>query len=76
MQKQVEDLTRQGGGVDMPGIVQGIWPYHQMVYAQTGIRPGEWDAKFFWDFVIQTEQLIPARRPDLTLVGKENEPAY
>ena len=29
--------------------------------------------KFLWDFDIQTDQLIPARRPDLTIINKNKE---
>ena len=41
-------------GGDPLGTVQEIeiWPYEQMVYAQSGICPGEWDTQTpreFWD---------------------------
>ena len=35
-----------------------IWPYEQMVYAQTLIRTEEWNAKFLWGFDMQTDHLI------------------
>ena len=43
-----------GGKGDPLGIVQEseIWPYDQMVYAQTRICPRNWDAQNslgFWD---------------------------
>ena len=31
--------------------------------------------KILWDFDIQTDHLIPARRPDLVTVIKKREPA-
>ena len=45
----VQDKTRLGGESDLLGIVQEIeiWPHEQMVYAQTRICPGEWDAQTF-----------------------------
>ena len=30
---------------------------------------------FLWDFEIQTDNLISARRPDLAIVNKKREPA-
>ena len=43
---------RLGGQGDPLGIVQEteIWPYEQMVYAQTWIRPEEWDTLSFLGF--------------------------
>ena len=40
-------MSEQG---DPLGIVQEteIWPYDQIVYAQTRIRLGEWDARIIW----------------------------
>ena len=29
--------------------------------------------KFLWDFNIQTNHLIPARRPDLTIINKKKK---
>ena len=29
--------------------------------------------KLLWDFNIQTDQLIPARRPDLIIINKKRE---
>ena len=31
-----------------------IWPHKQMIYAQPGMRSGEWDYKVLLDFEIQT----------------------
>ena len=44
-----------------------------MVYAQSRICPGEWDAKTSWDFEIQTDDLISARRPDLVIEKKKEK---
>ena len=49
------------------GIVQEIEIYDQMIYAITLIRPIE-THKHLWDFVIQTDYLIPARRPDQVII--------
>ena len=46
-----------------------IRPYQQMVYAQPGTCP----RKLLWDFNIQMDHLIPARRPDLIIITKKNE---
>ena len=43
-----------------------------MVYAQTRIRPGEWD-RITWDFVIQTDHLIPVRRLNVVIVKKKKK---
>ena len=42
-----------------------------MVYAQTRIRPGKWDAQNSLRF-LDTDNLIPARRPDLRIVNNNN----
>ena len=52
--ERVYDETRLGGKGNSLGIVQEIqiWPYEQMVYAQTRICPGERDAQThlgLWD---------------------------
>ena len=39
-----------------------------MVLAQHRIRPGK---KNFWDFEMQTDYIITARRPDLVIVTKK-----
>ena len=54
-----------------------IWLFYQMVYAQTKICNGEWDAQnslWIWN---KTDHLIPARRPDPAIVNKDEkkEPA-
>ena len=46
-----------------------IWPYWQILYAQTRICPRKWD-KLLWDFEIQTDQAILARRLGLILIKK------
>ena len=55
------------GEDDPQGIVQEteIWLYCQIVYTKTRIRIREWDTKILRDFEIETDYLIPARRPDL-----------
>ena len=35
------------------------------------IRPKKWDAQILWDFHIQMDHLILARRPDLVIVNKK-----
>ena len=53
-QTSSQDKTRLGGKGDPQGIVQKIeiWPWYQMVYTQTRINSGEWDAQNslgFWN---------------------------
>ena len=57
------------------GIVQEIkiWPYEQVVYAQPGICPGEWDVQNYLDFEIQRDPLI-STRPSDSQQKKENLP--
>ena len=43
------------------------WPYKQMVYAQPSICPRK------WDFEIQTDQLILARRPNLIIINRRKK---
>ena len=51
-----------------------IWPYEEMVYVQLGICPEKWKAKKnCWDFEIQTDHLISARRQDLVIVNKKKK---
>ena len=45
-----------------------------MVNAQNRFRPKEWDSEIHWDFEIQTDHLMPARRPDLGDEQKEHLP--
>ena len=45
-----------------------IWPYYQMVYAQTRILVNEMH-KFLLDFNKQTDKLIPFRTPDLVRIN-------
>ena len=52
--KEEQDETRLGREGDPQGTVQEIeiWPFNQIAYAQTRIRPKEWDAQKylgFWD---------------------------
>ena len=52
--KRVYGKAWLGGESDPLGIVQEIeiWPYEQVVYASTRIRPREWDTQTsleFWD---------------------------
>ena len=39
-----------------------------MLNEQNRIRPGECHEKILWYFEIQTDHLIPARRPDLVII--------
>ena len=50
-----------------------IWPYEQMVYAQPSCCPGEWHTKLLWDFGIQTDHLISARRLGLIIINKKKK---
>ena len=52
--KTSKDSTRLGEEGDPLGIVQKIeiWPYNQILYAQSRIRPREWDtqnSQGFWN---------------------------
>ena len=62
----VQDETRLGRQGNPLGNVQeiSIRPYKQTVYAQPGACPRK------WDFNIQTDHLIPARRPNLIIINK------
>ena len=42
-----------------------------MVYAQPRIYSKNGTNKILWDFEIQTDQLISAKRPDLVIVKKK-----
>ena len=66
----VQGETRLGRQGDLLGNLQeiSIRPYKQMVYAQPGACPKKWLA---WDFNIQTDHLIPARRPDLIIINNK-----
>ena len=48
-----------------------IWLYEQVVYAESVLNNGT--HKFLWDFEVQTDNLIPARRPDLAIVNNKNK---
>ena len=67
--KRVPVKTQLSGEGDPLGIVQEteIWPKSLMVYAQTRIQSGKWDAE---NFEIQTDHLIPARRLNLVNIKK------
>ena len=45
--------------------------YYQMMYAQFGISIRKKDPYHLWDFDIQTDPQILARRPDIVLIKKE-----
>ena len=47
-----------------------IWPFYQMVYAQTRTNPEEWDAQ---NSLGQTDQRNSTRRPDRVLIDKERK---
>ena len=44
-----------------------------MVYAQPNICPGECYTEHLWDFDVQTDHLISARRPDLIIINKKKK---
>ena len=46
-----------------------------MENAHSGNRPREGDVQSSLGFEIQTDHLIPARRPHLVIVNKKREPA-
>ena len=78
--KRIENKTQLAGKWDPLGIVQEIkiWPHLQMVYAQTRIRPGEWDAQNslgFWDINIYPYSGRKTRRWWLLMIDKRREPA-
>ena len=67
----VQGETRLGRQGDPQGNVQeiSIRPYQQMVYAQPVLENDS--HKLLWDFNIQTDHLIPTRRPDLIIINKK-----
>ena len=44
-----------------------------MVYEQTRIRLGEWDAQISLGFWAKTDHLISARKPDLNIIYKKKK---
>ena len=44
-----------------------------MVYSQTRISHGKWEANITWNFRIQTDHVVPARRPDLVIVNRKKK---
>ena len=68
----VQGETRLGQQGDPLGNVQeiSIRPCKQMVYAQPAPVLENDSHKLLWDFNIQTDHLIPARRPDLIIINK------
>ena len=48
-----------------------VLPYEQMVYTQPGISPINETHKLLWDFKIQTDHHISARRPGLVISTKK-----
>ena len=61
------------GQSDPLGSVQEIEisPCKRMVYALLEMRPRKKDAQPLWDFQIQIDHLISARRTDLLTVNKK-----
>ena len=57
------------------GFVQKteFWPYYQMVYVQTEYVQENKTHKILWDFEIQMNHLIIARRPDLVIINKKRK---
>ena len=73
--KTVQDQTPLGWKFEPLGITQGIeilhttkWYMHKPETVLKNETP-----KIHWDFEIQTNHLIPARRPDLVLYNKKKE---
>ena len=64
--KRVQDKTQLGEEVNPLGTVQEteIWPLYQMVYAQTIIRTGKWEAWNYLEFLDTKRNLILAWRLD------------
>ena len=50
-----------------------IRPYEQEVYAQLRIHPENEMHRIRWDFEIQMDHLISARRPDQVIVNKKKK---
>ena len=74
-----KDETRLGEQDDLLGIVQNveIWPYEQMVYAQTRTHHRKWDAQNSLGFWVTKGLSDFAKWPDLVTVKrkkKENLP--
>ena len=68
----VQGETRLGRQGNPLGNVQeiSIRPYKQMVYVQPAPVLENDSHKLLWDFNIQTDHLILARRPDLIIINK------
>ena len=65
--KGIWEKTRLGRESNPLGIVQEIKIDHR-IHAQTRIRHRKWNAKKIWDFKIETDLLIPARKTDLEII--------
>ena len=76
--KRVSNSTWLGGKGDLLEIVQeiGIWPYKQMVYAQSRICPGEWETQTslgIWD-TNGSPNLAQTTKPSDSQQKKKNLP--
>ena len=49
-----------------------IWPYYQIIYAQNPSLKNE-KHKTLWDFELQTDHPIPAKRPDIVRINKKKK---
>ena len=64
-----------GGEGDPLGIVQEIevWPYKQMIYAQPGICPREWDTQTPLGFWHTNWSPNLGQKPDLIIINKKEK---
>ena len=71
--EEVQGETRLGRQGDPLGNVQeiSIRPYQQMDMHNPVPVLENVSHKLLWDFHIQTDRLIPARRPDLIIINKK-----
>ena len=71
-QTRTKDEARLGEIGDPLGIVQEIeiWPYKWFMYKPESVLMNE-THEILWDFEIQTDHLILARRPDLALINNK-----
>ena len=75
--KRVQDNTRLGGEGNPLGILQEIeiWSNKQMVYVQSRIRYGEWDAQTSLGFsnINRSANLGQTTRPDYSKKKKKKK---
>ena len=72
--KGMQDKALLDGKKDPLRIVQEIkiWPFNQVVYAfKPESVPENETHKILWNFEVQMDHLISARRPDLVLINQK-----